>query len=156
VKPLESVTRGVYKQLEPGQVLEGLYAKNKFEKSILVKMVNGSLSAFPLIHTCLIVSKKPLPVKANGEWGAFKRFPEKEDRPVPVWYVENKDILFHINSGNAGVANNAVSMNIQADALFFYFWTHNMKGKSLFGSGGKLDFHGNLTVHYEEAVKPKE
>ena len=124
---MKTLTIGIYDLLRAGESKALPFGKAEFQTPIIVKGIVGTISSFPLLHTCLILAT--------------------DEIPVSVAYPKNEKIVFIINSGSAGTANNSTpELDIETDKLYFYYWAHNMK---LFFSS---DFHGNIIVYYS----PKE
>jgi len=113
-----------------GEAKFNLFYKKEFEREIEVKGVVGTISSFPRLHVSLLLSINPIPKRVA--------FPPIED------------IIFIINSGSQGTANNSISnLSIRTKTLYFYYWAHNMYP-------WKCDFHSNLTVYYEELEESQE
>lgn len=120
---MKTLTIGIYDLLRAGESKALPFGKKEFEKPIIVKGISGTISSFPRLHASLILAT--------------------DNIPVSVAYPKNEKVLFIINSGSGGTANNSTpELDIETDKLYFYYWAHNMK---LFFSS---DFHGNITVYY--------
>lgn len=124
-RALKRLLRRKVPKIKFGGDVAKLYHKETFDTEVTVKEVVGSISAFSRVHVCLIVSAKKLEMN--------------------VAFPPNNDIIFLINSGSAGTANNtAMNLDIKTKQLYFYVWGHNMYP-------WQMDFHGNLTIYYTQS-----